>query len=90
MALTLQPIRGFPQHSGEMGTQLTTVLHSHLFSQFFSEGGGTSVHRLLILILHFTPSLHFTLSLQSAFYTQSAFYPWSVVCSLQSAVCVLH
>ena len=51
-----------------------------------------------ILILHFTPSLlftlslrlHFTLSLQSAFYTQSAFYPWSAVCSLQSAVCVLH
>ena len=31
-----------------------------------------------------------TLSLQSAFYTQSAFYPWSAVCSLQSAVCVLH
>ena len=38
----------------------------------------------------FYPSLHFTLSLQSAFYTQSAFYPWSAVCSLQSAVCVLH
>ena len=38
----------------------------------------------------FYPSLHFTLSLQSAFYTQSAFYPWSTVCSLQSAVCVLH
>ena len=38
----------------------------------------------------FYPSLRFTLSLQSAFYTQSAFYPWSTVCSLQSAVCVLH
>ena len=38
----------------------------------------------------FYPSLRFTLSLQSAFYTQSAFYPWSSVCSLQSAVCVLH
>ena len=38
----------------------------------------------------FYPSLRFTLSLQSAFYTQSAFYPWSAVCSLQSAVCVLH
>ena len=38
----------------------------------------------------FCPSLRFTLSLQSAFYTQSAFYPWSAVCSLQSAVCVLH
>ena len=29
-------------------------------------------------------------SLQSAFYTQSAVYPWSAVCSLQSAVCVLE
>ena len=38
----------------------------------------------------FYPSLRFTLSLQSAFYTQCAFYPWSAVCSLQSAVCVLH
>ena len=38
----------------------------------------------------FYPSLRFTLSLQSAFYTQSAFYPWTAVCSLQSAVCVLH
>ena len=38
----------------------------------------------------FYPNLHFTLRLQSAFYTQSAFYPWSAVCSLQSAVCVLH
>ena len=38
----------------------------------------------------FYPSLRFTLSLQSAFYTQSAFYPWSAVCSLQAAVCVLH
>ena len=38
----------------------------------------------------FYPNLRFTLSLQSAFYTQSAFYPWSAVCSLQSAVCVLH
>ena len=32
----------------------------------------------------FYPNLRFTLSLQSAF------YPWSAVCSLQSAVCVLH
>ena len=29
-------------------------------------------------------------SLYSAFCTQPAFYPWSAVCSLQSAVCVLH
>ena len=43
-----------------------------------------------VFILHFALSLRFTLSLQSAFYTQSAFYPWSAVCSLQSAVCVLH
>ena len=28
--------------------------------------------------------------LQPALYTQSAFYPWSAVCSLQSAGCVLH
>ena len=27
---------------------------------------------------------------QPAFYAQSAVYPWSGVCSLQSAVCVLH
>ena len=38
----------------------------------------------------FYPSLRFTLSLQSAFYTQSTFYPWSAVCSLQSAVFILH
>ena len=29
-------------------------------------------------------------SVQSAFYPWSAFYPQSAVCSLQSAVCVLH
>ena len=40
MALTLQPIRGFPQYSGETGTRLTTAIHRRLFSQFFSEGGG--------------------------------------------------
>ena len=54
----------------------------------------TKEHKCLkkssVFILHFAPSLRFTLSLQSAFYTQSAFYPWSAVCSLQSAVCVLH
>ena len=43
-----------------------------------------------VFILHFAPSLRFTVSLQSSFYTQSAFYPWSEVCSLQIAVCVLH
>ena len=43
-----------------------------------------------VFILHFAPSLRFSLSLQSSFYTQSAVYPWSAVCSLQSAVCVLH
>ena len=46
MALTLQPIRGSPQHSGETGTRLTTAIHSRLFSRFFSDRGGTSVHRL--------------------------------------------
>ena len=38
----------------------------------------------------FYPSPRFTLSLQSAFYTQFAFYPRSAVCSLQSAVFLLH
>ena len=28
------------------GTRLTTEIHRRLFSRFFSEGGGTSVHRL--------------------------------------------
>ena len=37
-----------------------------------------------VFILYFAPSVRFTLSLQSAF------YPWSAVCSLQAAVCVLH
>ena len=41
-------------------------------------------------ILHPACILLSVCSLQSAFYTQSAFYPWSTVCSLQSAVCVLH
>ena len=42
-----------------------------------------------VFILHFVPSLRFTLSLN---FTHSLHfsYPWSVVCSLQSAVCVLH
>ena len=43
MALTLQPIRGFPQYSGETGTKLTTAIHRRLFSRFFfseGEGGG--------------------------------------------------
>ena len=46
MALTWQPIRVCPQHSGETGTRLTTAIHRRLFSRFFSEGEGTSVHRL--------------------------------------------
>ena len=44
----------FPQNVWEslwlvaMLTRLTTAIHRRLFSRFFSEGGGTSVHRLNI------------------------------------------
>ena len=41
-----------------------------------------------MLGLHFAPGLHFTLSLQSAFYTLSGILP--LICSEQSAVCILH
>ena len=54
------------------------------------EEGAQMFKKVYSLYSAFYPSLRFTLSLQSAFYTQSAFYPWSAVCSLQSAVCVLH
>ena len=40
MALTLQPIRGCPQHSGEMGTRLSLAIHRHLLSRFFLREGG--------------------------------------------------
>ena len=40
-----------------------------------------------VFILHCTQPAFYS---QPAFYTQSAFYPWSAVCSLQSAVYVLH
>ena len=48
MALTLQPIRGSPQHSGETGTRLSTAIHRRLLSRFFLTEGGTSVHRLKV------------------------------------------
>ena len=35
MALTLQPIRGCPQHSGETGTRASSAIHRRLLSQFF-------------------------------------------------------
>ena len=35
MALTLQPIRGCPQHSGETGTRLSSTIHRCLSSRFF-------------------------------------------------------
>ena len=41
-----------------------------------------------MLGLHFARGLHFTLSLQSAFYTLSGILP--LICSEQSAVCILH
>ena len=40
MALTLQPIRGCPQHSGETGTWLSSAIHSRLLSWFFLREGG--------------------------------------------------
>ena len=40
MALTLQPIRGCPQHSGETGTRLSSAIHRRLFSRFFLREGG--------------------------------------------------
>ena len=39
---------------------------------------------------HFLTNFFILLSALPAFYSQSAFYPWSAVCSLQSAVGVLH
>ena len=40
MALTLQPIRGCPQHSGETGTRLSSAIHRRLLSRFFLTEGG--------------------------------------------------
>ena len=40
MALTLQPIRGSPQHSGETGTRSSSAIHRRLLSQFFLTEGG--------------------------------------------------
>ena len=41
MALTLQPIRGCPQHSGETGTRLSSAIQADgLLSRFFPGGGG--------------------------------------------------
>ena len=43
MVLTLQPIRAFPQHSGETETRLTTVRRFTVVSSpdfFLSDGGG--------------------------------------------------
>ena len=34
MALTLQPIRGCPQHSGETGTRLSSAIHRRLLYRF--------------------------------------------------------
>ena len=40
MALTLQPIRGCPQHSRETGTRLSSAIHRRLLSRFFLREGG--------------------------------------------------
>ena len=39
VALTLQPIRGCPQHSGETVTQLLSAIHRRLLSLFFLRKG---------------------------------------------------
>ena len=39
MVLTLQPIRGCPQHSGETGTRLSSAIHRRLLSRFFLREG---------------------------------------------------
>ena len=39
IALTLQPIRGCPQHSGETGTRLSSAIHRRLLSRFFLREG---------------------------------------------------
>ena len=39
MALTLQPIRGCPQHSGETGTRLSSAIYRRLLSRFFLREG---------------------------------------------------
>ena len=41
MAVTLQPIRGCPQHSGETGTRLSSAIHRRLLSRFFLREGGS-------------------------------------------------
>ena len=38
MALTLQPIRGYPQHLGETGTRLSLAIHRRLLSRYFPRG----------------------------------------------------
>ena len=39
MALTLQPMRGCPQHSGETGTRLSSAVHRRLLSRFLLREG---------------------------------------------------
>ena len=46
MALTLQPIRGCPQHSGKKGKTIIVGDSQTSPLLIFPEGGGTSVHRL--------------------------------------------
>ena len=44
--ITLQPIRGFPSHSGGHGNTINDGDSQTSLSPFFSEGMGASVHRL--------------------------------------------
>ena len=39
MALTLQPIRGCPQHSGETETRLSSAIHRRLLYRFLLREG---------------------------------------------------
>ena len=80
MALTLEPIRGCPQHSGEMETWLSLAIHRRLFSQFFFLGRGdvcTQVNlqkncenflmsRIILLIKKFSELVEMTFGLVNA------------------------
>ena len=65
MALTLQPIRGSPQHSGETGTRLLSAIHRRLFPLFFLREVG---HRLLcacIMLSGYFLDVHCTITMQN-------------------------
>ena len=62
MALTLQPIRGRPQHSGETGTRLLSAIHRRLFSRFFLREGGRQYTGYSV---HASCDVHCTITMQN-------------------------